>query len=147
REDAIGQASIRGQPLSLTNLPPYIPEKSTVWIGQTDGWPYRLKLESTKKFQGGTTAITVEFLNPQIGVELPDSLFEFQLPPGVSPLDGTEVLVQQLTSVLRQAEQATQKEKASPGSPGPNQSKPQSPPAKSQPSPTGSPPADPPKAK
>ena len=147
REDAIGQATIRGQPLSLSNLPPYIPDKSTVWIGRENGWPYRMKLETTKKFQGGVTSVTVEFLNPEIDVDLPDSLFEFQPPAGVAPLDQTELLVQQLTAVLRQAEQATQKEKAPSGGAGSTPSKPQSAPAKSPLSTVDGPSANAPKGK
>lgn len=111
REDAIGQANFRGQPLSLANLPAYVPDKTTVWIGKEDGWPYRLKLESTKKFQGAMTTVTVDFANPQIGVELPDSVFDFEPPPGVTAQDQTETWVQQLSALMRQADAAAQKDK------------------------------------
>jgi hypothetical protein len=103
-ETVVSQASFRGQQLSLANLPPYMPNKSTVWIGRENGWLYKVEMESTKAVQGSTTKITLEFLNPQIGVELPESLFAFEPPAGVKPQDQTEIMHQNLTLILQQSQ-------------------------------------------
>lgn len=104
REDVINQASFRGQQLSLANLPPFMPNKSSVWIGREDGWLYKVELESTKKVLGSTTKITLEFLDPQIGVELPESLFIFEPPAGVRALDQTDAMFQNLNLILQQSQ-------------------------------------------
>ena len=103
-EAVVSQASFRGQQLSLANLPPYLPNMSTVWIGREDGWLYKVEMESTKKIQGSTTKITLEFLDPQIGVELPPSLFVFEPPAGVKPQDETERMFQNLNLILQQSQ-------------------------------------------
>lgn len=113
REEAISQASYRGQALSLANLPPHIPNKTTLWIGQEDGWPYKFRMESTKKIQGFMTVITLEFLNPQIGVELPESLFMFEPPSGVRVEDQTDLLNQTLNSVLQAGQDTGARSKGS----------------------------------
>ena len=103
REEAISQSSFRGQQLSLSKLPPYMPSKCTVWIGKEDGWLYKLELESVKKVQGSLTKMTLEFLNPRLGCDLPDTLFAFEPPEGVRAEDQTEVIYQRLSAVLQQA--------------------------------------------
>jgi len=128
-ETVVSQSSYRGQQLSLANLPPYMPNKSTVWIGREDGWLYKVEMESTQKIQGSTTKITLEFLDPQIGVALPDSLFAFEPPPGVKPQDQTEIMVQNLNLVLQQS-QAPRGSSAPGGAPaGSEKSKSKTPPA------------------
>jgi hypothetical protein len=103
-ETVISQASFRGQQLSLANLPPYMPNKSTAWIGRENGWLYRVEMESTKKVQGSTTKFTLEFLDPQIGVELPETYFVFEPPPGVKAQDQTETMYQNLNLILQQSQ-------------------------------------------
>ncbi|GEM_PF-3950490 len=106
KEDVIGRTVFRGQQLSMGNLPSYVPNKTTLWIGREDGWPHRVRMESEKKTQGSKTVVTLEFLNPQIGVDLPESLFFFEPPSGVRPDDQTETLYQQLNTILQQQQSA-----------------------------------------
>jgi hypothetical protein len=118
REEAINQVTFRGQQLSLANLPGYIPDKCTVWIGRDDGWPHRVRLESSKKVQGSTTVVTLEFLNPELDAELSEEIFFFQPPADVSPIDQTDVLYEQLTGYL-QAQQAAKAKGAAEGATAP----------------------------
>jgi hypothetical protein len=133
-ETVISQASFRGQQLSLAKLPPYMPNKSTAWIGRENGWLYKVEMESTQKVQGSTTKITLEFLNPQIGVELPPSTFEFEPPSGVKVQDQTETVAQRLNLFLQQTQ--TQTKSTSPssgGNPPPGEKSKAKPPAGSEP--------------
>jgi hypothetical protein len=106
KEDVIGRTVFRGQQLSMANLPSYVPSKTTLWIGREDGWPHRVRMESEKKAQGSKTVVTLEFLNPQIGVDLPESLFIFEPPSGIRPEDQTESLYQTLNTILQQQQAA-----------------------------------------
>ncbi len=121
REEVINQATFRGQQLSFADLPtryPFIPNKSTVWIGREDGWLHKVEMESHKKVLGTTTKITVEFLNPQIGVDLPESLFIFEPPSGIRIEDQTDTLYQQLNLILQQTQASGQTKKAGDATPG-----------------------------
>jgi hypothetical protein len=107
REAAISQSQFRGQQLSLAKLPtqfPYVPSKSTVWIGRDDGWLHKVELEGSKKVQGSVTKITFEFLNPRVDVDIPESLFAFEPPAGVKAEDQTESMVQRLNLILQQGQ-------------------------------------------
>jgi outer membrane lipoprotein-sorting protein len=111
REEAISQASFRGQPVNLSTMP-HIPNKTTLWIGRDNGWPYRVRMESTKKVLGTATTITFEFSNPEIGVQLPESLFAFEPPTGVQPTDQTQYMYQQLSLIMEQQSQAAKQQPA-----------------------------------
>ena len=105
-EKVMSQASFRGQPLSASELPikhPYIPSKITLWIGREDGWLHKVEMEGSKKVQGALTKVTLEFLDPQIGVQLPESMFAFEPPAGVKPKDQTDFLSQRLNLYLQQS--------------------------------------------
>jgi hypothetical protein len=91
-----------------------MPNKSTAWIGRENGWLYKVEMESTQKVQGSATKMTLEFLNPQIGVDLPAATFEFEPPAGVKVHDQTETMSQRLNLFLQQ----TQPKSTSPASGG-----------------------------
>ena len=112
REEALAQVPFRGQKASPTNLPAYMPGTITVWIGRETGWPHRVDMESSKKDSGTPTLVKLEFLTPQIGVELPDSLFTFDPPAGVEPFDQSDFIRKQLNTLIEQSE-AEQKAKES----------------------------------
>jgi hypothetical protein len=107
REEVLNQSSFRGQQLNLARMP-YIPSKSTVWIGRDDGWLHKLELEGSRKVQGTITKITFEFLDPQIDVDLPASMFAFEPPSGVRAEDQTDLMYQRL-SIILQRSQGTEK--------------------------------------
>ncbi len=104
-DEALAKSTFRGQQLTMANLPQQIPDKSTVWLGQKDGWPYKIRLESSKKGQSSPTVITIEFLRPMIDVDLPESLFTFEPPAGVKVEDLTDSLYRGLNAILQQPEQ------------------------------------------
>ena len=124
-EKVISQSSFRGQQLSLANLPPFMPSKVTAWIGRETGWLHKVEMESAKKVQGSTTKITLEFLNPQIGVQFPDSFFVFEPPAGVHMDDQTEGMYQRLNLLLQQQSSSTRSSTGSTGA-GDEKAKPKS---------------------
>lgn len=118
-------------------LPPYVPSLAAVWIGQEDGWPYRVELygqspgimrESREAREIGPDgrpvgpALNVETptpteirmvysdvqLNPELGIEQ----FAFQPPDGVRVIDETQAIVTDLTAVLAQRAAARKAEAA-----------------------------------
>jgi hypothetical protein len=121
REEVISQSAFRGEQLSLAKLPtrfPYVPSKSTIWIGREDGWLHKLELEGSKKMQGSVTKITFEFLNPQVEVDLPDAMFAYEPPAGVHVEDQTDLMYQRLGVILQQS-QNTEKRPADAAAPTP----------------------------
>jgi hypothetical protein len=96
-------------------LPPYVPSVVEVWIGQDDGWPYRVQLAG-KPMVGPTTMqqqigpdgrpigakipvqkekpskIILIYSNVDLQPKLTDADFAFQPPQGVQPQDGTQGL-------------------------------------------------------
>lgn len=102
----------RGQKPTITQMPAHIPSKTTLWLGKEDGWPHRMLLESAKKGATPPTVITLEFLNPQIGGELPASLFAIELPADVKSHDQTPDYKRMLTALLQKFEQDQKQEKA-----------------------------------
>jgi hypothetical protein len=124
REEAISQTAFRGQQLSLANLPPYIPNKTMIWIGREDGWPYRVRMESNKKVQGSATSLTIEFQDPQMSVELPESLFVFEPPSGLRVEDQTDSIYQQLNSFMQQMQDTAAKPRVNSSATSPLETKP-----------------------
>jgi hypothetical protein len=106
RDEALAQVPFRGQQASASNLPWYMPSNVVVWIGRDNGWPYRIEMQSVKKAQGMPTKITLEFLNPQIGVELPESTFAFEPPTTPEAVDLSDTICKNLENVIQQAEDA-----------------------------------------
>jgi hypothetical protein len=119
-----------GQPPapSTAALPPYIPSMAQVWIGQDDGWPYKVALEGRQPSilmdmreigldgkplgaKGTSNRIEISKLlltnaNVQINTELDPNLFAFTNPPDTPVFDGTE----QFLISLEQASAALQAE-------------------------------------
>jgi hypothetical protein len=72
-------------------------------------------------------------LNPQIGVELPPSTFEFEPPAGVKIQDQTETIAQRLNLFLQQTQTQTKSTSPSSGSPSGSEKSKAKPPAGSEP--------------
>jgi len=112
-------------------LPPYIPSLAQVWIGQEDGWPYRVWLEGRqpsiledvrevgydgKKLGAKGNAKRVEvskvllnYTNVKLNSELDKNTFAFTAPADAPVMDGTD----QFLISLEQASAAMQAEKRS----------------------------------
>jgi hypothetical protein len=112
-------------------LPPYIPSLAQVWVGQEDGWPYRVWLEGRqpsiledvrevgidgKKLGAKGSAkrvdvskILLNYSNVKLDSELDKNTFAFTAPADAPVLDGTE----QFLLSLEQASAALQAEKRS----------------------------------
>ncbi|HEV3167496.1 MAG TPA: hypothetical protein VGZ22_26040 [Isosphaeraceae bacterium] len=101
-------------------LPPYIPSMATLWIGQDDGWPYKVLLEGripsvlenvdTRQIgldgkpvgAKGTgtkvqpSKILLLYTNVQLNPELKPESFAFQAPSDATVIDRTEQLLIEL---------------------------------------------------
>jgi outer membrane lipoprotein-sorting protein len=109
------------QPLpSVAPLPAYVPSVAKVFLGQDDGWPYRVQLEGKiptvladlreigpdGKPIGAKTAgpkvdptkITLVYGNVQLNPELKPELFAFQAPQTAEVIDATSALLDRLES-------------------------------------------------
>ena len=140
-------------------LPPYIPMDATLYLGQDDGWPYKVilvgrkptKLLDTRKVGPDgrpigsrssietvdPTNIVLEYSNVRINPTLNLDEFAFQAPPAASVEDGTEMIVKQLDSAIAMQAERKKAEAAKKEGPVLNQSL-------DVPVPPGTPPVSPP---
>lgn len=100
------------------DVPDYVAVAAALWIDRETGWPYRVVLESAKDAKGPRTIITMEFDNPQIGGELPATLFVFEAPKDVEVTDETDRICQQLTVALQAMQDRERMGTAPPAAPG-----------------------------
>jgi outer membrane lipoprotein-sorting protein len=104
-------------------LPPYVPSIATVWIGQEDGWPYRVLLEGripsvledtrqigpdgkpvgrkqTGQKDQQPSSILLSYTNVRLNPELKPETFAFQAPPDAPVMDETDQLLIRLDQAL-----------------------------------------------
>lgn len=104
-------------------LPPYVPSVVSLWLGEDDGWPYKIVFQgkapsiledtrpigpdgqrigskaSTQKAQ--TSRVEIVYTNVNVKANLNLNEFVFQAPPGAPIEDSTEPLVSMLQQHIR----------------------------------------------
>lgn len=84
------QAAIEaGQGVDLSKLPPHVPDRVSVVIGQDDLFPYRIEYtrgEGDKRH----VLLLLEFFNVRIGEPIDDQRFQYHPPPDLEIVDVTD---------------------------------------------------------
>jgi outer membrane lipoprotein-sorting protein len=110
----------------LSPLPPYVPSIVELWIGQEDGWPYRVQLAGKPMLgpykmqqqigpdgrpigakipiqKEKPSKIVLVYSKVNLAPKLSADDFAFQPPPGVNVVDGTQPLTAELDNILADA--------------------------------------------
>jgi hypothetical protein len=96
-------------------LPPYVPGEATVYLGQADGWPYKVVLAATqlavpldtrRRGLNGEpigarnsiaklepTKVTLTYKNVKHHAPLPADQFRAPTPAGITPDDRTQAII------------------------------------------------------
>jgi hypothetical protein len=118
-------------------LPPYVPSLAAVWIGQDDGWPYRVELygqspgimRQKREFRElgpdgrpigpamnlqdpEPSELRLVYTNVQLNPKLGPEAFFYQPPDGIRVVDETQAIVTDLSAALAQRAAARKAEAA-----------------------------------
>ncbi len=93
----------KGQPVDLSRLPPYLPDRVIILLGQDDSFPYRIDYRRGGPGQGadgrqGRSLTTLEFF--EVNLNAPVDAGQFLFAPGNLPVcDETEQYLQALAGL------------------------------------------------
>jgi len=91
------QRILDGEPIRREWLPPNVPERVLVWLGQDDLFPYRIEFHRGETDLGqGIPIVIMQMFDVRIGDRLDPMLFTYRPPDGLDYEDRTEDYVKRV---------------------------------------------------